>query len=255
MQVDQHRRNKIIKNHTATHLLHKALKEVLGSHANQAGSLVAPGHLRFDFSHFGQVTADELSQMEQIVNQKIWEALPVVTIETDIDTAKGHGGDGSLWRKIRPRCACSQCRRLVYRALRWHTCRANTEDIGIFKIVSESGIGAGVRRIEAVTSQEATHCCMKEKHSQKPLQDRQIGTNQRCSQQNRTITATTAGSAKENQALASKLANQQAGDVFKDVKEVNGIRFIAAKVTVKRYESVTPIGRPMETKKKNYRMF
>ncbi|MBM9834742.1 hypothetical protein IAG15_26815, partial [Enterococcus faecalis] len=73
------------------HLLHKALKEVLGSHANQAGSLVAPGHLRFDFSHFGQVTSEELSQMEQIVNQKIWEALPVVTIETDIDTAKGMG--------------------------------------------------------------------------------------------------------------------------------------------------------------------
>lgn len=91
LQVDQHRRNKIIKNHTATHLLHKALKEVLGSHANQAGSLVAPGHLRFDFSHFGQVTSEELSQMEQIVNQKIWEALPVVTIETDIDTAKGMG--------------------------------------------------------------------------------------------------------------------------------------------------------------------
>ena len=111
---------------------------------------------------------------------------------------------------------------------------ANTEDIGIFKIVSESGIGAGVRRIEAVTSQEA-YALLHEGEAQLKaiagiVKSAQI---KRCSQQNRTITATTAGSAKENQALASKLANQQAGDVFKDVKEVNGIRFIAAKVTVK----------------------
>lgn len=64
------------------------MKEVLGEHANQAGSLVAPGHLRFDFTHFGQITSDELAEMERIVNEKIWEAIPVETIETDIDTAK-----------------------------------------------------------------------------------------------------------------------------------------------------------------------
>ena len=69
--IDAPRRNRIIKNHTATHLLHKALKEVLGEHANQAGSLVAPGHLRFDFTHFGQITTDELIKMEKIVNEKI----------------------------------------------------------------------------------------------------------------------------------------------------------------------------------------
>ncbi len=89
--IDAPRRNRIIKNHTATHLLHKALKEVLGEHANQAGSLVAPGHLRFDFTHFRQITTDELIKMEKIVNEKIWEAIPVETIETDIDTAKNMG--------------------------------------------------------------------------------------------------------------------------------------------------------------------
>ena len=67
------------------------MKEVLGEHANQAGSLVAPGHLRFDFTHFGQITSDELAEMERIVNEKIWEAIPVETIETDIDTAKNMG--------------------------------------------------------------------------------------------------------------------------------------------------------------------
>lgn len=233
LQVDQHRRNKIIKNHTATHLLHKALKEVLGSHANQAGSLVAPGHLRFDFSHFGQVTADELSQMEQIVNQKIWEALPVVTIETDIDTAKGMGAMALFGEKY------GQDVRVVNVA-NWSielcggTHVANTEDIGIFKIVSESGIGAGVRRIEAVTSQEA-YALLHEGEAQlkaiagivKSAQIKDVvSKTEQLQQQLRDLQ-------KENQALASKLANQQAGDVFKDVKEVNGIRFIAAKVTVK----------------------
>lgn len=233
LQVDQHRRNKIIKNHTATHLLHKALKEVLGSHANQAGSLVAPGHLRFDFSHFGQVTADELSQMEQIVNQKIWEALPVVTIETDIDTAKGMGAMALFGEKY------GQDVRVVNVAdwsieLCGGTHVANTEDIGIFKIVSESGIGAGVRRIEAVTSQEA-YALLYEGEAQlkaiagivKSAQIKDVvSKTEQLQQQLRDLQ-------KENQALASKLANQQAGDVFKDVKEVNGIRFIAAKVTVK----------------------
>ena len=233
LQVDQHRRNKIIKNHTATHLLHKALKEVLGSHANQAGSLVAPGHLRFDFSHFGQVTADELSQMEQIVNQKIWEALPVVTIETDIDTAKGMGAMALFGEKY------GQDVRVVNVAdwsieLCGGTHVANTEDIGIFKIVSESGIGAGVRRIEAVTSQEA-YALLHEGEAQlkaiagivksAKIKD-VVSKTEQLQQQLRDLQ-------KENQALASKLANQQAGDVFKDVKEVNGIRFIAAKVTVK----------------------
>ena len=233
LQVDQHRLNKIIKNHTATHLLHKALKEVLGSHANQAGSLVAPGHLRFDFSHFGQVTADELSQMEQIVNQKIWEALPVVTIETDIDTAKGMGAMALFGEKY------GQDVRVVNVAdwsieLCCGTHVANTEDIGIFKIVSESWIGAGVRRIEAVTSQEA-YALLHEGEAQlkaiagivKSAQIKDVvSKTEQLQQQLRDLQ-------KENQALASKLANQQAGDVFKDVKEVNGIRFIAAKVTVK----------------------
>ncbi len=233
LQVDQHRRNKIIKNHTATHLLHKALKEVLGSHANQAGSLVAPGHLRFDFSHFGQVTSEELSQMEQIVNQKIWEALPVVTIETDIDTAKGMGAMALFGEKYGHDVR-------VVNVADWSielcggTHVANTEDIGIFKIVSESGIGAGVRRIEAVTSQEAYTLLHEEE-----AQLKAIAGIVKSAQLKEVVAKTEQLQAqlrelqKENEALASKLANQQAGDVFKDVKEVNGLRLITAKVTVK----------------------
>lgn len=231
--VDKARHNRIIKNHTATHLLHKALKEVLGSHANQAGSLVTPDHLRFDFTHFGQVTPEELIRMERIVNEKIWEALPVVTIETDIDSAKQMGAMALFGEKY------GQFVRVV-NVSDWsiELCGgnhvSNTEEIGIFKIVAESGIGAGVRRIEAVTSKAAYELLENQEQILKQIaslvkapQYKETTTKvEQLQQQLREVQ-------KENEALASKLANQQAGDVFKDVKVVNDVKYIAAKVQVK----------------------
>lgn len=231
--VDVARHNRIIKNHTATHLLHKALKEILGSHANQAGSLVTPGHLRFDFTHFGQVTTEELQQMEQIVNEKIWAALPVVTVETDIDTAKSMGAMALFGEKYGHDVR-------VVNIADWsiELCGGNhvinTEDIGIFKIVSESGIGAGVRRIEAVTSKEAYELLHQEE-----LRLRGIAQIVKAPQLKETVSRVEQLQTqlrevqKENEALASKLANQQAGDIFKDVKESNGLTYIAAQVNVK----------------------
>ena len=233
LAIDSARRNKIIKNHTATHLLHKALKEVLGSHANQAGSLVAPGHLRFDFSHFGQVTAEELVQMEAIVNEKIWEAIPVVTIETDIDTAKQMGAMALFGEKYGHDVR-------VVNVGDWsiELCGGvhvkNTEDIGIFKIVSESGIGAGVRRIEAVTSKEAYELLFGEETQLKeiaqivksPQIKEVVAKTEQLQQQLRQLQ-------KDNDALASKLANQQAGDVFNNVENAGDLRFIAAQIQVK----------------------
>lgn len=231
--VDKARHNRIIKNHTATHLLHKALKEVLGSHANQAGSLVTPDHLRFDFTHFGQVTPEELIRMERIVNEKIWEALPVVTIETDIDSAKQMGAMALFGEKY------GQFVRVV-NVSDWsiELCGgnhvSNTEEIGIFKIVAESGIGAGVRRIEAVTSKAAYELLENQEQILKQIanlvkapQYKEATTKvEQLQQQLREVQ-------KENEALASKLANQQASDVFKDVKVVNDVKYIAAKVQVK----------------------
>lgn len=231
--VDKARHNRIIKNHTATHLLHKALKEVLGSHANQAGSLVTPDHLRFDFTHFGQVTPEELIRMERIVNEKIWEALPVVTIETDIDSAKQMGAMALFGEKY------GQFVRVV-NVSDWsiELCGgnhvSNTEEIGIFKIVAESGIGAGVRRIEAVTSKAAYELLENQEQILKQIanlvkapQYKEATTKvEQLQQQLREVQ-------KENEVLASKLANQQASDVFKDVKVVNDVKYIAAKVQVK----------------------
>ena len=233
LQVDGRKRTRILKNHTATHLLHRALKDVLGDHANQAGSLVAAGHLRFDFTHFGQVTPEELVQMETIVNEKIWEAIPVVTLETDIDTAKNMGAMALFGEKYG-----KEVRVVNIGEYSIELCGGihvgNTEDIGIFKIVSESGIGAGVRRIEAVTSKEAYELMNEEEKQLKtiasivksPQMKEVVSKTEQLQQQLRELQ-------KENEKLAGKLANQQAGDIFKEVKEVNGSTYIAAKVNVK----------------------
>ena len=233
LQVDERMRTRILKNHTATHLLHRALKDVLGEHANQAGSLVAPGHLRFDFTHFGQVTSEELARMEAIVNEKIWEAIPVVTIETDIDTAKNMGAMALFGEKYGKEVRVVNIGDYSIE-LCGGTHVANTEDIGIFKIVSESGIGAGVRRIEAVTSKEAYQLLQEEERQLK-----EIATLVKSPQLKEVVTKTEQlqqqlrDLQKENEQLAGKLANQQAGDIFKDVKDVNGVHYIAAQVNVK----------------------
>ena len=233
LQVDERMRTRILKNHTATHLLHRALKDVLGDHANQAGSLVPPGHLRFDFTHFGQVTSEELARMEAIVNEKIWEAIPVVTIETDIDTAKNMGAMALFGEKYGKEVRVVNIGDYSIE-LCGGTHVANTEDIGIFKIVSESGIGAGVRRIEAVTSKEAYQLLQEEERQLK-----EIATLVKSPQLKEVVTKTEQlqqqlrDLQKENEQLAGKLANQQAGDIFKDVKDINGVRYIAAQVNVK----------------------
>lgn len=231
--IDEPRRNRIIKNHTATHLLHKALKEVLGDHANQAGSLVAPGHLRFDFTHFGQITSEELAKMEQIVNEKIWEAIPVETIETDIDTAKNMGAMALFGEKYG-----NEVRVVNIGGWSIELCGGthvgNTENIGIFKIVSESGIGAGVRRIEAVTSKEAYELLESEEQQLKevaaivksPQLKEVVAKAELLQQQLRELQ-------KENEQLASKLANQQAGDIFKNPETINGKTIITSQVKVK----------------------
>jgi alanyl-tRNA synthetase len=154
LEVNQEARRFIIKNHTATHLLHQALKDTVGSHANQAGSLVEKERLRFDFSHLEPLTKEELEVIETTVNEKIFESLFVSIEEMPIEQAKEKGamalfGEkyGNIVRVVDiDGYSIELCGGIHVR---------NTSDIGIFKIISETGIGAGVRRIEAVTSKYA----------------------------------------------------------------------------------------------------
>ena len=156
--VDHHRRELLRRNHTATHLLDAALKEVLGEHVNQAGSLVAPEHLRFDFTHFEALTTEELKRVEELVNREIFAAKPVVTQVMGIDKAKAAGAValfGEKYGDVVRVVSVGTEEHPFSRELCGGTHAANTAEIGLFRIVSESSTGSNVRRIEAVTSEGA----------------------------------------------------------------------------------------------------
>lgn len=148
--VDEPLRLACARNHTATHLLHQVLRQVLGDHVNQAGSLVTPERLRFDFTHFSAVTAAEVDEIERLVNEAIFASLAVGAYETSIEEAKADGAVALFGEKYGDTVRVVKMGQFSTE-LCGGTHLDNTSQVGIFKILSESGIGAGLRRIEAVT--------------------------------------------------------------------------------------------------------
>ncbi|WP_273395932.1 alanine--tRNA ligase [Thermophilibacter mediterraneus] len=156
--IDAGRRELIRRNHTATHLLDAALKRVLGDHVSQSGSLVAPDRLRFDFTHFEAVTADELARIEGMVNAEIFAAEPVVTRVMGLEEAKASGAValfGEKYGDVVRVVSTGESDEPFSRELCGGTHARNTADLGLFKIVSEGSVGSNARRIEAVTSMGA----------------------------------------------------------------------------------------------------
>lgn len=232
LEIETKRRKGVEKNHTATHLLHAALHNIIGEHATQAGSLNEQDFLRFDFTHFEAVTADELRRIEEEVNEQIWNAIPVVTVETDIDTAKEMGAMALFGEKYG-----KEVRVVTIGDYSVELCGgthvSNTAEIGIFKILKEEGIGSGTRRIIAVTGREAFLAYRDQEDALKEVastikspQIKEVPNKvESLAQQVRDLQ-------KENAALKEKAAAAAAGDVFKDVKDANGIRYIASQVQV-----------------------
>ncbi|MCP8967268.1 alanine--tRNA ligase [Ectobacillus ponti] len=227
--IDKQNRSGVVKNHTATHLLHQALKDTLGTHVNQAGSLVTAERLRFDFSHFGQVQPDELEQIERIVNEKIWDSIAVDISQKPIAEAKAMGAMALFGEKY------GDVVRVVqvgdYSLELCGGCHVdNTASIGIFKIVSESGIGAGTRRIEAVTGKAAYELMnsqvglLKEAASKLKTNPRDILTRVDG------MFAEVKQLQKENESLAAKLSNIEAGSLTDKAVEVSGVKVLASKV-------------------------
>lgn len=163
-KVDKGRRKAIMKNHTATHLLHKALREFLGEHVHQAGSLVAPDRLRFDFSHFKELTDAELSKLEFDINQRIWENLEVLPIfDVPLKEALSMGAMALFGEKYGDKVRVIKIGDYSLE-LCGGTHTKTTGEIGIFRIVSETGVASGVRRIEAITGERAYKLMQEERN-------------------------------------------------------------------------------------------
>ncbi|MGL5245545.1 MAG: alanine--tRNA ligase, partial [Sarcina sp.] len=225
--VDGIRRNNICKNHTATHMLHEALREVLGEHVNQSGSYVGEERLRFDFTHFAALTEDELKKVEMIVNEKIMSVSSVTTKEMTIQDAKNSGATCLFDDKY------SELVRVVSvgdfsKELCGGTHVTNSGEIGIFKIVSESGVAAGIRRIEAVTGisallfMESKNEVLKEaasalKCSEKEVIKKIIAQGNEIKEKDKEIAE-----------LKAKLVQGAEEEILKDALEVNGVKVVTA---------------------------
>ena len=229
LSVDDQLRKMTCRNHSATHLLQKALREVLGTHVEQAGSFQDSERTRFDFSHFSAMTPEELKKVEDMVNAKIAEAIPVVTEVMTVDEAKKTGAMALFGEKY------GETVRVVTmgdfsKEFCGGTHVKNTSDIAAFKILSESGVAAGVRRIEALTGDNvlAYYANLEEKLNKaaKVVKTTPANLVERLEK----LMAEMKELASENESLKSKAAKDALGDVMDQVVEIKGLKLLATSV-------------------------
>lgn len=231
-EVDRSNRKSIVKNHTATHLLHKALKEVLGEHVNQAGSYVGPDRLRFDFSHFGQVTKEELAIIEQKVNDQIWNDLSVTIGSHSIEEAKAMGAMALFGEKYG-----DVVRVVSVGDYSLELCGgvhvSTTSEIGLFILESEGGIGAGTRRIEAITGEKAFNYLKEQQQTLRQVAQTIKSNENNVIQKAEQLLGELKELKKENESLQAKLGNSQVDELLQQAEEIDGMKVIAAKVEAK----------------------
>ena len=229
LKVDAVLRANTCKNHSATHLLQKALRTVLGTHVEQAGSFVNADRLRFDFTHFSAMTAEEISKVEAIVNEQIAAELPVVTDVMSVDEARKSGAMALFGEKYAEKVRVVSMGDFS-KELCGGTHVANTGSITVFKILSESGIAAGVRRIEAITSAAVFEYY---RNIEKELNAAAKAAKTDASgliKKIESLQEEVKNVQSENEKLKAKLANQSLGDVMDNVVDVKGVKLLAAKL-------------------------
>lgn len=233
-RVDQTRRNRICLNHSATHLLHAALRRVLGEHVRQKGSLVNDQYLRFDFSHNEAMTPETIRLVEVIVNQQIWRNLPIRTEIMTLEEARNTGGMALFGEKYD-----AQVRVLSMGDFSIELCggtHANrTGDIGLFYIITASGVAAGIRRIEAMTGEKVLKTLHQQRDLLHSLAQLLKGGTQNLVEQVRGLQKYSRQLEKELQTLKSQQAVQQSASLICNVRNINGI-----KVLVRQVQNIEP---------------
>ncbi len=227
--VNMDRRIAITRNHSATHLLHKALKNVLGDHVNQAGSLVQPDKLRFDFSHFSAMTKEEIEQVEKEVNQYVLSSLPIDINEMSIDEARKMGATALFGEKY------GDVVRVVkmgdYSVELCGGCHLDTtSQAGVFKIVSEGGVAAGVRRIEAVTGVAALEYFGNKEKALDEVSAVLKTTSTDLVKKAEALVNELKNSHREIESLRSKLAQGSVDDILSNAVDINGITVVTARM-------------------------
>ncbi len=227
--VNGERRRATALNHTATHLLHAALRKVLGTHVTQKGSLVAPDRLRFDFSHFQPITSDELKQIEHLVNAEIRRNEPAETSVTDYEGAVAAGAMALFGEKYEKDVRVLRIGEFSMELCGGtHVKRAG--DIGFFKIVSEGGVAAGVRRIEAITGEGALSYVEQSESIIKELAGLVRGSRDDLGDKVRDALERIRAMEKEIRSLKDKLASGKGTDLASGAVDVSGVKVVATKV-------------------------
>ena len=247
MKVSESARRSTEKNHSATHLLQKALRMVLGEHVEQAGSLVTPDRLRFDFTHFSAMTAEELKKVEELVNQEIQAGLDVVTQEMSLDEAKKTGAMALFGEKYGEKVRVVKMGDFSTE-LCGGTHVGNTGTIHAFKIVSEAGIAAGVRRIEALTGEGLMAYYHKTEEELHEAAHAAKTTPADLKSKIEAMMAEIKALQAENDKLKSKLAKESLGDVMDQVKEIHGVKVLAAKVSDADMNGLRSLGDQLKEK-------
>ncbi len=228
-RIDAQRRTAVRLNHSATHLLHAALRQVLGKHVTQKGSLVAPDRLRFDFSHFQPVTPDELAQIERLVNSEIRANAEARTRLMDYEEAVAAGAIALFGEKYE-----REVRVLNFGDFSTELCGgthvSRTGDIGLFRIVSEAGVAAGVRRIEAVTGEGALELVGRNESVLRDVGAMLRGNRDELADKVREVLERVRAQEREIRGLKDKLASGQGTDLAAGAVEVAGTKVIAARV-------------------------